>query len=96
MAWWDYGYQIGTMANKTTIVDNNTWNNTHIATVGLAMAATEVEVHFLGCMYVCMYVCVCMHVRIVCTNLDNLLWDSCMCSCLFTCMYVSRCICIFN
>jgi len=25
------------MSNRTVIVDNNTWNNTHIATVGLAM-----------------------------------------------------------
>lgn len=41
MAWWDYGYQIGGMADRTTLVDNNTWNNTHIATVGKAMAAGE-------------------------------------------------------
>lgn len=41
MAWWDYGYQIGGMADRTTLVDNNTWNNTHIATVGKAMASNE-------------------------------------------------------
>lgn len=41
MSWWDYGYQIGGMANRTTLVDNNTWNNTHIATVGKAMATSE-------------------------------------------------------
>lgn len=41
MAWWDYGYQIGGMADRTTFVDNNTWNNTHIATVGKAMAVDE-------------------------------------------------------
>lgn len=29
------------MANRTVIVDNNTWNNTHIATVGRAMASHE-------------------------------------------------------
>uniref|UniRef100_A0A251U8V3 Putative oligosaccharyl transferase, STT3 subunit n=1 Tax=Helianthus annuus TaxID=4232 RepID=A0A251U8V3_HELAN len=34
MSWWDYGYQITAMGNRTVIVDNNTWNNTHIATVG--------------------------------------------------------------
>ena len=28
---WDYGYQIAGMADRTTLVDNNTWNNTHIA-----------------------------------------------------------------
>ncbi|KAG7115915.1 Dolichyl-diphosphooligosaccharide--protein glycosyltransferase like [Verticillium longisporum] len=41
MAWWDYGYQIGGMADRPTLVDNNTWNNTHIATVGKAMASRE-------------------------------------------------------
>ncbi|KAL7239950.1 hypothetical protein ACSBR2_005752 [Camellia fascicularis] len=35
VSWWDYGYQTTAMANHTVIVDNNTWNNTHIATVGL-------------------------------------------------------------
>ena len=34
MSWWDYGYQMAGMGNRTVIVDNNTWNNTHIATVG--------------------------------------------------------------
>ena len=34
MSWWDYGYQITGMGNRTVLVDNNTWNNTHIATVG--------------------------------------------------------------
>ncbi|CDK26770.1 unnamed protein product [Kuraishia capsulata CBS 1993] len=41
MSWWDYGYQIGGMADRTTFVDNNTWNNTHIATVGKAMSVDE-------------------------------------------------------
>lgn len=41
MSWWDYGYQIGGMANRPTLVDNNTWNNTHIATVGKAMSSRE-------------------------------------------------------
>jgi len=41
MSWWDYGYQITAMANRTIIVDNNTWNNTHISRVGQAMASTE-------------------------------------------------------
>jgi len=31
------------MANRTVIVDNNTWNNTHIATVGRAMASPELK-----------------------------------------------------
>jgi dolichyl-diphosphooligosaccharide--protein glycosyltransferase len=41
MSWWDYGYQIGGMADRATLVDNNTWNNTHIATVGKAMSSRE-------------------------------------------------------
>ncbi|KAK0570790.1 hypothetical protein LWI29_006610 [Acer saccharum] len=40
-SWWDYGYQTTAMANRTVIVDNNTWNNTHIATVGTAMSSPE-------------------------------------------------------
>ncbi|KAF7728651.1 oligosaccharyl transferase stt3 subunit [Apophysomyces ossiformis] len=41
MSWWDYGYQIAGMADRPTLVDNNTWNNTHIATVGRAMSSDE-------------------------------------------------------
>ena len=41
MSWWDYGYQITGMSNRTVLVDNNTWNNTHIATVGKAMSTPE-------------------------------------------------------
>ncbi|KAF8326905.1 oligosaccharyl transferase STT3 subunit [Amanita rubescens] len=41
MSWWDYGYQIAGMADRATLVDNNTWNNTHIATVGKAMSSSE-------------------------------------------------------
>ncbi|CAI0628679.1 unnamed protein product [Linum tenue] len=40
-SWWDYGYQTTAMANRTVLVDNNTWNNTHIATVGTAMSSPE-------------------------------------------------------
>lgn len=43
MSWWDYGYQIAGMANRTTLVDNNTWNNSHIAMVGKAMSSNESE-----------------------------------------------------
>ncbi|EPZ32901.1 STT3 subunit of Oligosaccharyl transferase [Rozella allomycis CSF55] len=41
LSWWDYGYQIAGFSNRTTLVDNNTWNNTHIATVGLVLASNE-------------------------------------------------------
>lgn len=40
-SWWDYGYQTTAMANRTVIVDNNTWNTSHIATVGRAMSSSE-------------------------------------------------------
>jgi len=45
MSWWDYGYQITAMANRTILVDNNTWNNTHISRVGQAMASPEDEAY---------------------------------------------------
>ena len=34
LAWWDYGYQITGIANRTTIADGNTWNHEHIAFLG--------------------------------------------------------------
>ncbi|KAL3810100.1 hypothetical protein ACHAXA_010924 [Cyclostephanos tholiformis] len=34
MAWWDYGYQITGISNRTTIADGNTWNHEHIAFLG--------------------------------------------------------------
>ena len=56
MSWWDYGYQITGMSNRTVLVDNNTWNNTHIATVGRAMSSPEDEAYqiarFLDANYV--------------------------------------------
>jgi dolichyl-diphosphooligosaccharide---protein glycosyltransferase len=36
-AWWDYGYQITAIANRTTIADGNTWNHEHIALLGKAL-----------------------------------------------------------
>uniref|UniRef100_A0A0P5NR43 dolichyl-diphosphooligosaccharide--protein glycotransferase n=1 Tax=Daphnia magna TaxID=35525 RepID=A0A0P5NR43_9CRUS len=45
MSWWDYGYQIAGMGNRTTLVDNNTWNNSHIALVGKAMSSNESEAY---------------------------------------------------
>ncbi|KAL8430707.1 hypothetical protein Efla_007573 [Eimeria flavescens] len=41
LAWWDYGYQASDLSSRTVLVDNNTWNNTHIATVGLTLASEE-------------------------------------------------------
>eukprot|EP00929_Paragymnodinium_shiwhaense_P063640 TRINITY_DN3179_c0_g4_i1.p1 TRINITY_DN3179_c0_g4~~TRINITY_DN3179_c0_g4_i1.p1 ORF type:complete len:839 (-),score=173.92 TRINITY_DN3179_c0_g4_i1:173-2689(-) len=45
MAWWDYGYQITGVANRTSIADGNTWNHEHIATLGRIMTSTEQKSH---------------------------------------------------
>jgi dolichyl-diphosphooligosaccharide---protein glycosyltransferase len=45
MAWWDYGYQIAGIANRTTIADGNTWNHEHIALLGKALTSPEKEGH---------------------------------------------------
>ena len=58
MSWWDYGYQITGMGNRTVIVDNNTRNNTHIATVGLALASNEARAYEVMKMYDVDYVLV--------------------------------------
>jgi dolichyl-diphosphooligosaccharide--protein glycosyltransferase len=54
MSWWDYGYQMSGMANRTVLVDNNTWNNTHIATVGACLSLR------VACVVRCVSVCVLM------------------------------------
>jgi dolichyl-diphosphooligosaccharide---protein glycosyltransferase len=43
MAWWDYGYQIAGIANRTTIADGNTWNHEHIALLGKALTTNVNE-----------------------------------------------------
>ena len=45
MAWWDYGYQIAGIGNRTTIADGNTWNHEHIATLGRILSANENRAH---------------------------------------------------
>ena len=45
MAWWDYGYQITGIGNRTTIADGNTWNHEHIATLGRILSAPEERSH---------------------------------------------------
>jgi dolichyl-diphosphooligosaccharide--protein glycosyltransferase len=44
MSWWDYGYQITAIANRTVLVDNNTWNNTHISRVGQVQWRSQPEI----------------------------------------------------
>jgi dolichyl-diphosphooligosaccharide---protein glycosyltransferase len=45
MAWWDYGYQITGIGNRTTLADGNTWNHEHIALLGRILTAPEREAH---------------------------------------------------
>jgi dolichyl-diphosphooligosaccharide--protein glycosyltransferase len=47
MAWWDYGYQITGIANRTSIADGNTWNHEHIATLGRCLTSEESKAHKL-------------------------------------------------
>jgi len=45
MAWWDYGYQINGIGNRTTIADGNTWNHEHIALLGRCLISPEDQAH---------------------------------------------------
>jgi dolichyl-diphosphooligosaccharide--protein glycosyltransferase len=53
MAWWDYGYQINGIANRTTIADGNTWNHEHIALLGRALVSSEKEGHAIARVRLC-------------------------------------------
>lgn len=41
LSWWDYGYQITGMANRTVYVDNNTNDYKHISLIGRVLAYPE-------------------------------------------------------
>jgi dolichyl-diphosphooligosaccharide--protein glycosyltransferase len=45
LAWWDYGYQITAIANRTTMADGNTWNHEHIALLGKCLTTDLIEGH---------------------------------------------------
>eukprot|EP00948_MAST-09A_sp_MAST-9A-sp1_P001614 g1614.t1 len=45
LSWWDYGYQITGVGNRTTLADGNTWNHEHIATIGRILVAPEKTAH---------------------------------------------------
>jgi len=42
-AWWDYGYWITTIANKTSLADNGTLNATQIGLIGQMFLSNETE-----------------------------------------------------
>ncbi|GET92620.1 oligosaccharyl transferase-like protein [Leishmania tarentolae] len=47
LAWWDYGYQITGIANRTSLADGNTWNHEHIATIGKMLTSPVAKAHSL-------------------------------------------------
>jgi dolichyl-diphosphooligosaccharide--protein glycosyltransferase len=42
-SWWDYGYWITAIANKTSLADNGTWNWTQVQQIGLMFMSNETE-----------------------------------------------------
>jgi len=59
-AWWDYGYWITVMGNRTSLADNATINSTRIATIGRMFMSPENEgveaLRSLGADYVLVFV----------------------------------------
>jgi len=45
LAWWDYGYQITGIGNRTSLADGNTWNLEHIALLGRCLTSSEARSH---------------------------------------------------
>lgn len=45
LSWWDYGYQITGIANRTSLADGNTWNLEHIALLGRCLTSPESKSH---------------------------------------------------
>jgi len=45
MSWWDYGYQLAQIANRTTLADGNTWNHEHIALLGKCLVSPVDKSH---------------------------------------------------
>ena len=42
-SWWDYGYWITAIANRTSLADNGTWNTTQIQQIGCIFMSNEEE-----------------------------------------------------
>lgn len=47
LAWWDYGYQITGISNRTSLADGNTCNHEHIATIGKLLTSPVAKSHSL-------------------------------------------------
>lgn len=48
LSWWDYGYQIAGISNRTTLADGNTWNLEHIALIGKILTSPQKDAHALA------------------------------------------------
>jgi dolichyl-diphosphooligosaccharide--protein glycosyltransferase len=48
IAWWDYGYWINVMGNRTTVADNATLNDTRIAEIGQMMMSNTTQAAVLA------------------------------------------------
>ncbi len=59
-SWWDYGYWIAVMGNRTTLADNATINSTRISTLGRMFMSEETQsmeiLRQLGADYVVIYI----------------------------------------
>uniref|UniRef100_A0A7S4UTL0 STT3/PglB/AglB core domain-containing protein n=1 Tax=Paramoeba aestuarina TaxID=180227 RepID=A0A7S4UTL0_9EUKA len=44
-SWWDYGYHLNCLANRTSLADGNTWNHEHIALIGKCLCSPVDESH---------------------------------------------------
>jgi dolichyl-diphosphooligosaccharide--protein glycosyltransferase len=45
LSWWDYGYQITGIGNRTTLADGNTWSLEHISLLGKVLTSSEERSH---------------------------------------------------
>ncbi len=42
-SWWDYGYYLTVIGNRTTLADNSTWNTTQIKNIGRIYMSNETQ-----------------------------------------------------
>ncbi len=77
------------MGNRTVLVDNNTWNNTHIATVGRAMALPEEQA------YEVMLALDVDYVLVIFGGMAGMVGVVCGVGRLCVCVYVCGRICVF-
>lgn len=47
LSWWEHGFHLNALANRTSFIDGNTWSTPHIATVARLLLAPAEEAHSL-------------------------------------------------